>query len=153
MVTHGCNTDIANRSLELDERVGLVVSIGWASLTTGTKVGVVADGTLISVALNVCLGSACTGTERTITVDAVVASLSSAVFRQCGRIEKSLVDWDKSVLRVNEARIDDACGAVIPIWAIEALVTDTIDVLGCVSLKHWNNKSKHTLSQPSQMAL
>ena len=30
---------------------------------------------------------------------------------------------------MNEAGVDDARGAVVPVWAVHALVTDTIDVL------------------------
>lgn len=52
MVTHGSNAYIADRSLELDERMGPVVQVGWASLATRAKIRVMADGTLVAVTSN-----------------------------------------------------------------------------------------------------
>jgi phage I-like protein len=49
MVTHGGNAYIAHRSLEFDERMGLVVQIRWTSLATRAEISVMADGTLVAV--------------------------------------------------------------------------------------------------------
>lgn len=42
-------------------------------------------------------------------------------------IGERLVDWDESVTWVDEVCVDDAVGAVIPVRAVETLVTYTID--------------------------
>lgn len=44
-----------------------------------------------------------------------------------------IVDRDKAVARVDEASIRMACRAEVPVWAVKALVTNTIDVLIAVS--------------------
>jgi hypothetical protein len=77
MVAQSSNADIADRGLEFDERVGSVVTVGWAGLTAGTEVGVVADCALVAVTLNISLDSVVGVAKRTITVDAVVASLAA----------------------------------------------------------------------------
>lgn len=107
MITHSCNADIADRSLELDERMGLVVTVGRASLTIGTEVRVITDSTLVSITLDVGLRPTVGIAKRTITIDAVVTSLASAVSGDCGSIKKSLVDGDESMLGVNETSIRD----------------------------------------------
>jgi len=75
VITEGGDADIADRSLEFDERVRLVVGIRWAGFAAGTEIGVVADGTLVSVTLNVRLGTLGIIAKRTIAVDTVVTSL------------------------------------------------------------------------------
>jgi len=107
VIPHSCDADIADRSLELDERVGLVVSVGWASLTIGTEVGVIADSTLVSITLDVGWRSIVAVAKRSIAVDTVVTSLASAISGDCGSIKKSLVDGDESMLRMNETGIGD----------------------------------------------
>lgn len=107
MVAHSCDAYITDRSLELDERMGLVVSVSWASLAIGTEVGVVADSALVSITLDVVWSSTVGVAKRTITVDTVVTSLGSRVSGDCGSIQEGLVDGDKSMLRVNEVGIDD----------------------------------------------
>lgn len=44
-------------------------------------------------------------------------------------LAEGLVDWDESVAGMNEASIDNARRAVVPVWAIEALVAYTVDEL------------------------
>jgi len=130
MVAHSGDADIANRSLKLDERMGLVVSVGWTGLTSGTVVGIMADSTLVSVASDVCLLKSSGGiAQRTITVDAVVASLGLRALVNGGGIKKGFVNGYKTMPGMNEGRISNAGRAEIPIGAIEALVTNTIDVL------------------------
>ena len=73
MVTHGSDRHVADRRLELDERVSLVMWVRGISLATGTEVGVVADCTLISVSNNVGLGTPSRIAERSVAVDSHVA--------------------------------------------------------------------------------
>jgi hypothetical protein len=77
MITESCNADIANWSFELDERVSSVVIVGWAGLAASTEIGIVANGTLESVTLDVRRGSIAVIAKRSVTVDAVVASLAA----------------------------------------------------------------------------
>lgn len=44
-------------------------------------------------------------------------------------IIERLVDGDESVAWVDEAGIWHAGGAEVPVWAVEALVANTIDIL------------------------
>jgi len=123
MVASCCDIHTTDHSLELDQRVSFVVEVGRASLATGTEVGIVAYGTLVAVSNNI---RGLVPAERSITVDPIVASpaeLSST----------GIADWfingDKPMSGVDETGIDNACGAIVPVGAIEALVTDTEDVL------------------------
>jgi hypothetical protein len=77
MVTQSSNADIADWGLEFDKRVSAVVAVRWASLAAGTEVGVVADGALVAVTLDIGLHSVVGVAQRTITVDAVVAGLAA----------------------------------------------------------------------------
>jgi hypothetical protein len=66
------NGDVADWQLNLDQRVRCVVSVVRQSLTVGTKVGVVADSALVSVASDVSLVGCA---QRPVTVDATVGWL------------------------------------------------------------------------------
>lgn len=129
MVTHSCDVHIANRSLELDKRVSLVVEVRRAGLAARTEVRVVADSTLVTVTNNVC---GLVGAKWSITVDAVVAGLCEMVLKM--DFADWLVDGSKSVTGVDEGGIDNAVRAVVPVWAVKALVADTIDVLNAWSV-------------------
>lgn len=129
MLTNGSDADIADGSPELDEGMSLVVLIGWAGLAAGTEIGVMADGTLVSVTNNVCRVSAVQVAERSVTADAVMTRLLAESTRRCGDISNWLIDGHKSVARVNEVSIDDAAAAVVPVRAVKALVADTVDIL------------------------
>ena len=65
-------------------------------------------------------------TERSITVDTIVASLAKLS-------STGIADWfiygNEAMSGVDETRIDNTCRAIVPVWAVEALVTDTKDVL------------------------
>ncbi len=88
-----------------------------------------ADGALVSVALDEGLHSTAGVAERTIAVDAVVAGLGSVGPRQDRKIIERIVDRDKSVTWMNEASIRVASRAEVPVRAVKALVADTVDVL------------------------
>lgn len=123
MIAHRCNANIADRGLELDERVGPVVNIGWAGLAAGTEIGVIADSALVAVAADV---QRLRGTQRSITVNAVV---ECGIRNRACVVDNRLVDRDESVAWVDELRIWNAGLAVVPVWAVKALVANTIDVL------------------------
>lgn len=44
-------------------------------------------------------------------------------------VNNRLVDWNEAVARVDELRIWNAGLAVVPVWAVKALVANTVDVL------------------------
>lgn len=127
MITQSRDADISDGGLKLDERVGSVVKVGWASLAIGTEVGVVADCALESVTLDGVVFSISGVAEGSIAVNAVVASRFRSV-RQ-GNVFERLVNGNESMTRVHEPGIWVASGAEVPVWAVEALVANTIDVL------------------------
>jgi hypothetical protein len=88
-----------------------------------------ADSALVSVTFDVCLTTIALVAKRAVTVNAVVACLVAVWSSQSGNVIERLVDRDKTMARVNEARVDNTTGAEIPIWAVEALVANAIDVL------------------------
>ena len=77
VVAQSGNGDVANRCLELDERVGLVVWVGWAGFAACTEIGVVADSALVAVTFNERLIAISWVAKWSITVDAVVACSSA----------------------------------------------------------------------------
>jgi hypothetical protein len=89
----------------------------------------VTDSALISVSLDVGLNTIALVAKRTITVDAVVTGLAGERSGQRCEIVEGFVDWYESVAGVDEVSIGDARCTKVPIRAIEALVTNTIDVL------------------------
>jgi hypothetical protein len=123
MITHRGNANIADRGLELDERVGPVVDIVWASLAAGTEISVVTDSALIAVTADI---QRLRCTQRSVTVNTVV---ERGIRRRSCVVANRLVDGDEAVAWVDELRVGNAGLAVVPVWAVEALVADTIDVL------------------------
>jgi hypothetical protein len=95
--------------------MGAVMLVVWICLALVTEVCVMADGTLITHALNVVVFVLA---ERSVAVDTNVTSTVWAGHRN------GIEDWGEAVEWVDEAGILDAFGAVIPIWAVEALVTN-----------------------------
>ena len=100
-----------------------IVEIGWTSFATGAEVGIMAYSTLIAVSNNI---RGLVAAERSVAVDAIVASLAKLS-------STGIADWfvngDKAMAGVDEAGIDNACRAIVPVGTVEALVTDTKDVL------------------------
>jgi hypothetical protein len=127
MIAQSCNTDVANWGLEFDEGMGAVVGIRGAGLTASTEIGVVADGALVPVSLDIGLGAILA--KRAVAVNTVVACLATVQSRQSCSVCERLVDWYEAVSRMNEVGIRNAGRAEVPVWAVEALVTNTIDVL------------------------
>jgi hypothetical protein len=67
--------------------------------------------------------------KRTVTVDTVMTSLSSEGSGQGCKIIEGFVDWYKSVAGVDEVSIGNARCAEVPVRAVKALVTNTVNVL------------------------
>jgi hypothetical protein len=77
MIADSGNADITDRCLEFDERVSSVVCVAGTGFAAGTEVGVMADGALVTVSLNVRLNTIAGVAKWSIAVDAVVASLAA----------------------------------------------------------------------------
>jgi hypothetical protein len=120
------NTDVANRRLELDEGMGLVVLVGRASLAVCAEVKVMADSTLVANASDVGGIVLVAGAQGSIAANTHVHRLSTSVRMN---ISERLIDGRKAVVGVDEGSVDNAFRAVIPIWAVQALVADASDVL------------------------
>jgi hypothetical protein len=130
--------------------MGLVVGVRWASLAAGAEVGIVAYSTLVSVTLDISLEVVALVAKRTVTVDANVTSLAAIGTRNGRKIVEWLVNRDEAVAWVDEVGIWHADRAEIPIGAIEALMSDTIDVFitaiaDCIvaSVATWSKESLH----------
>lgn len=113
-----------------------------------------ANSTLVSVTLDVGLNTIALVAKRTITIDAVMTGLAGEGSGQRCKIVKGFIDWYESVAGVDEVGIGDASCTEVPIRAVKALVTNTIDVLFLhQQLFHGKSGNEHTLSHPSQIAL
>jgi hypothetical protein len=129
MITQSCDANIADRCLEFDERMSPVVWVGRAGLTGSTEIGIMTHSALVSVSLDIRLNTITRIAERSITIDSVMASLGNERSGQGCKIIERFVDRHESVAGVDKASIGDASSTEVPIWAVEALVTDTINVL------------------------
>ncbi len=129
MLSGGADADATDRSLELDQGMGPVVLVGRASFAVGAEVGVIAHGALVTVTHDVgdegALGSR--GAQRTVAADAVVDGSADVAGLHVGGILQVLVDGHEAVVGVDESRIGDAVGAVVPVRAVQALVADAND--------------------------
>lgn len=124
ILAFGLDLNTPYGGLELDERVSLVMSVGRARLTAGAEVGIVAHGTFEALTNNVGLAGAVA--ERAVAADTVVAR---AIGGTSLSIRKLLVNRNKTVAGVHEARAQDAVCAVVPVRAVHTLVADTTDEL------------------------
>ena len=129
MLTHRSDRAITDGSLELDERMGLIMWVGGAGLAVCTKIGIVANSALVAISLDVGLVTIVLVAERSIAVDTVVARLACVWSNNQGDIVERLINRDESVATVDERCIWHASRAEIPVWAVETLVADAIDVL------------------------
>jgi hypothetical protein len=102
--------------------MGVVVAIVWMSFTVLAEVGVVADGTLEADAFNVRQIFLVLA-QWTVAIDTVVTVTIAKWLRQW------LIDRHKAMARVDELCVLYAIGAVVPVWAIQALVAHTVDEL------------------------
>lgn len=126
MLASSGNADVANRRLELDEGMGPVVLVGRAGLAVCAEVKVMADSTLVANASDVGGIVLVAGAQGSIAANAHVHSLSTSVRVD---ISERLIDGRKAVVGVDKGSVDNAFRAVIPVWAVQALVADASDVL------------------------
>jgi len=122
ILIHSGDADVLDRSLELDERVSAVVVVARQSLTGSAEVGVVAYGTLEASAHDVRWDSLILA-QWAITVDASMASEHRLGLRN------RVVDGGEAVTSVLERGVCNTSGAVVPVWAVEALVANAVDGL------------------------
>lgn len=126
MLASSSNANMANRCLKLDERMGPVMVIGRASLAVCAEVKVMADRTLVANASDVGGIVLVARAQGSIAANAHVHRLSTSVGMN---IRERLIDGCKAVVGVDKGSVDNAFRAVIPIWAVQALVADTSNVL------------------------
>lgn len=120
LLAHRGNRDIADWSLEFDQGVSTIVLQFGQSLAIGAKVGIMANGTLVSITNDIRSFSLAKGS---ITVNANVVMITS------GSHGNRLIDGHKPVAWVGRMSVLDACRAVVKVWAIHALVSNAINVL------------------------
>ena len=96
------------------------------SFAVGAEICVVADSTFVANASNVGLVLFVLA-KRAVTEDAVMPDVGRS------RVGQWLVNWYESMRRMKRIRVFDACGAVVKVRAVQALVADAIYVLHIVS--------------------
>jgi hypothetical protein len=138
---------MTNWGLELDQGVGLIVVMSRHGFAIRAEVCVVTNSAFVSVAPDVRF-AASVRAKRTIAIDAAV-NLSSST-----KIGDRLVQSRKTMARVNLIGAEDACRAEVPVWAFQALVSHSSDIL-----KGWSATQRIfvlyrglALSHPSQIA-
>ena len=118
---------MTNWSLELDQRVGLIVVMSRHGFAIRAEVCIVTNSAFVSVAPDVRF-AASVRAKRAIAIDAAV-NLSSST-----KIGDWLVQSRKPMARVNLIGAEDACRAKVPVWTFQALVSHSSDILkGVVS--------------------
>jgi hypothetical protein len=114
--------DMPDRRFEPDQRMGTVMTKGWNSLAIGTEVGIMTHGTLVACTSNVLLVGLASA-DRAITIYPKVDFLASVevcnLFKQCS----------ESVPWMNVRSTENAGRAVVEVWAAQAFVSDTKDML------------------------
>jgi hypothetical protein len=120
------DANVADGGLELDQRMSVVVLVGWECLAVCTKVRVVTHSTLVANTLDV-RQLVFVLAQRAIAVDAVMAGTTTMWLLQ------RIIDWHEAVPRMSSLRVLDAVGTVIPVRADQAFMADTVDKLECVS--------------------
>jgi hypothetical protein len=105
--------------------MSLVVRVNGAGLAVGTEVQIIADSTFVSSATDVIGVRLASGAERSVAANAHMDGCWCA----STDISEWLIDRRKSVARVDDLHRLDASRTVIPVRTVEALVTDTCDVL------------------------
>jgi len=122
ILIHRSNADILDCSLELDEGVSTVVVVAGQSLARRAEVRVVAHSALVADTRDVWLVDLIPA-ERTVAVDARMASE-----HRLGLGDR-VVDGREAVTSMLERSLSNARAAVVPVWAVQALVADAKDGL------------------------
>lgn len=100
----------------------MVVLVAWVRFAILAEVGVVAHSALEACTLNV-REVLFVLTQRSIAVDTVMTATARH------RLGERLVDWDEAVTGVDNLGTLQALRAVVPVWAVQALVADAVDEL------------------------
>lgn len=125
MLPTSCHTDMADRSLELDQGVSLVVGSGGISFAVGAEVKVIADSALVTNSTNVGRVGIVTGAQGTVTADTNVNRRRASP----ANVGESFISRHETVAWVSEVAVLVAIRAVVPVRAVQTLVTDTCNVL------------------------
>lgn len=125
VLTSSGHADMSNWALELNQRVGLVVSVERTGFAVGAKIGVIADGALVANSTDV--GRICLGTcaKRAIAAN---TDMNCADWARADNHEL-IVDGHEAMVGMSEVGVKNAACTVIPIRAFQTLVTHTSDVL------------------------
>lgn len=118
---------MADRRLELDQRVSLVVFIGRAGFTVGAEVEIVTNGTLVADTTNIGRRSLRGTAQGTVTANAIVNGMCNIRSVEIG---ERLVDSSEAMAGVHKVRVLDTFSAIVPVGAVETLVANASDVLG-----------------------
>lgn len=113
---------MVDRSLELNERMSLVVERRRQSFAILAEVCIVADDTLVSHTLDVRLVRLALA-KRAIAIDAVVGD------RRGRTTLELLINGGEAVTRMSVTSILEALAAVVEVRAVEALVAHTMNHL------------------------
>ena len=143
VLPNGCNRNIADWSLELDQRVGAIVRKLGQSLATSAEVRIMAHGTLVTNPgdIRILLDA-----KRTIAEDATVMLLYTRFLRDW------LVEWNKTMAWMILMCCFNTLRAIVPVRAVHTLVTNAIDILNSLARYSDERVLQRTLSQPSQIA-
>lgn len=114
-------------SLELDQRMSFVVLVIRVCFAVCTKVRIVAHSALVANAPDVRLSGLIIA-QRSIAEDAVVNAAG------CWGHLEVLVHGNETVAGVNQVLVLEALPAVVPIWAVQALVAHAKDGLSTCQL-------------------
>ena len=130
-----------------------------ASLAVGAEVGIVTYSALVPVSHDVWKGGGTRGrAQRAVAADAIMGrTIQCADSSAAGRLQL-LIDGHEAMVRVNEWSVGNASGAIIPVGAIKALVTDALDLFiatvanGVVGLATARVQSaRHFILQPGSL--
>ena len=115
---------MANRSLELDQGMSLVVGVGGTGFAVGAEVQVGTNSTLVPDSTDISRVGASIRAERSITANAHVDRLR----RTSSNVSELIIDGYEAMTRMDEIGILNAMAAEVPVRAVKALVADTRDV-------------------------
>jgi hypothetical protein len=130
VIVHSSDAYATDRSLELDKRMGVVMPVAWVGFAVLAKVGIVAYSALVADALDIWY-VLLVFAKRTVTVDAIVTVAAIQRFSQ------GLIDGYKAMAGVNMVSTLDTVWAIVPVWAVQALMADTIDELVAAVTNSW----------------
>lgn len=123
----GLTMDIANGSLDLNQRVSGVVSVKRGRLACCTEIGIFANGALVPCSADAL--DRCCPTDGAITVDVRVLCHSKASESVQRRYSAIIEHRDEPMSRMFLRGQANTVAAVVPVRTVNALVTDARDTL------------------------